>query len=72
MKLTLVIIELQMKSKKKALGVLNSNVKTYTRYSLIADEMQNKKFLVVLKGSFLSSLVEGGNCLFNFFKIGNL
>ena len=42
---------------------------TYTRYSWVADE---KKVLVVLKRSFLSSLVGEGNSLFIFFKEENL
>ena len=43
--LTLGIIELQMKSKKKFLGVFYGNKETYTRCSWVLDEEQNKKVL---------------------------
>ena len=41
--LTLDIHELQMKSKKKVLGVFNGSFQTYTRYSWVADDEQKKK-----------------------------
>ena len=43
-KLTLDILELQMKSKKKkVLGFYYGSLQTYTRYSGVADEEQKKK-----------------------------
>ena len=38
LKLTLDVLKLQMKSKKKVLGVFNGSLETYTRYSWVADE----------------------------------
>ena len=40
---TLAILELQMKSKKKGLGLFYGSLETYTRYSWVADEEQKKK-----------------------------
>ena len=54
--LILDILESQMKSKKKNLGVYVGNFETYTRYSEVA---YDKKVL-------------GGNCLFKLSKGGKL
>ena len=43
--LTLNIIDLQIKSKKKICGVFYGSLETYTRYSWVADEEQKKKGL---------------------------
>ena len=45
MKLTLDILELQIKSKKKVLSVLNGSFETDTRYSGVTDEDHEKKGL---------------------------
>ena len=44
---------------KKVLGVLNSNLKTYTRYSRVADKEQKKKVSGVLNYSFWTAFLEG-------------
>ena len=41
-KLTLDILELHMKSKKKVLSVFYGSLQTYPRYSWVADEEQKK------------------------------
>ena len=58
LKLILVILELQMKSKKKVTSVLISKSETYTRYFWAADEEQ-KQILGALNGSFWAVLFEG-------------
>ena len=71
MKLTLDVLELRWRAKKKKVsGVLISYFESCTRYSWVADE--EKKVLGLLSGYFLSSLVRAGNSLFNFCKGGNL
>ena len=74
LKLTLDILKLVMKSKKKVLDIFNGCLETYTRYSWVADEdSKKKKVLGVFHGwYFLSNLVEGGHGFFNFFKGGHL
>ena len=48
---------------KKFLGVLISNFESYTRYSWVADQEQNKNVLGILSDSFLESLIGRGHGL---------
>ena len=59
MKLILDIVELQIKSKKKVLGVCISYFKTYTRHSGIVVKSKQKKKVFV--GDYLFKLFKGGD-----------
>ena len=71
LKLTLDILELQMKSKKQVLGVFYGSLETYTKYSWVADEEQKKKkvLCVFYRSLWVTYMLKGAIAFSNSLKV---